>query len=141
MSDGSFSFEEPLDASIELTPPIDTVFMLLVFFIMATTFSKPVLEVALQNADGAAVREAKQEPLTISITEEGHIFNGDKEISLDDLDGFIRSRPKEEAIIFNVDKEAPFGVFVTTLDTAKKHGKEHFAITAAPPSAKTDRNK
>ena len=140
MSDSSFSFEEPLDASIDLTPLIDTVFMLLVFFIMATTFSQPVIEVALQNAEGTAVREEKKEPLTISITEEGVIYSQDKQIPPEALEEFIRARPKDEAIIFNVDKAAPFGVFVTTLDTAKKYGKEQFAITAAPP-AKSGRDK
>ena len=35
------------DASIDLTPVIDVIFMLLIFFIMTTTFSKPVLDIVL----------------------------------------------------------------------------------------------
>ena len=37
------------DASIDLTPVIDVIFMLLIFFIMTTTFSKPVLDIVLSG--------------------------------------------------------------------------------------------
>ena len=39
------------DASIDLTPVIDVIFMLLIFFIMTTTFSKPVLDIVLPASD------------------------------------------------------------------------------------------
>ena len=38
------------DAGIDLTPLIDVVFMLLVFFIMTTTFSRPVLVIVLPKS-------------------------------------------------------------------------------------------
>ncbi len=128
----SFSFDDAPDVSIDLTPLIDTVFMLLIFFIMATSFSKPVLEVALQEAKGAVVQEQQQEPLTITITKEGRIVCNDQELAVEDMDAFMAARPKEEALLFRVDKSAPFGVFVATLDAAKKYGKENFAIVAEP---------
>ena len=39
--------DDDFDAGIDLTPLIDVVFMLLLFFILAATFSPPVLQVAL----------------------------------------------------------------------------------------------
>ena len=126
----SFSFDDGPDVSIDLTPLIDTVFMLLIFFIMATSFSKPVLEVALQEAKGAVVQEQQREPLTITITKEGRIVCNDQELAVEDMDAFMAARPKEEGLLFRVDKGAPFGVFVATLDAAKKYGKENFAIVA-----------
>ncbi len=127
----AFSFEDP-DAGIDLTPLVDTVFMLLIFFIMATTFSKPVLEVALQEAKGAVVVNDRTEPMTITITLEGRILVGEEEIALEALEAFFATRPKEEGLLFNVDKKAPFGVFVAAVDIAKKQGKENFAIVTAP---------
>lgn len=41
------------DASIDLTPVIDVIFMLLIFFIMTTTFSKPVLDIVLPASETA----------------------------------------------------------------------------------------
>lgn len=126
----SFSFEDELDSSIDLTPLIDTVFMLLIFFIMATTFSKPVLEVALQEAKGAMAHESTLEPLTITITSDGRLLCNEQDVLPSLLDAFMQERPKGEAIVFRVDKQAPFGVFVTALDVAKKYGKENIAIEA-----------
>lgn len=124
-------YNEPLETSLDLTPLIDTVFMLLVFFIMATTFAKPVLEVVLQNAEGAAIQEVKTEPLVITITENGLFYLGDLAVSLDDLEKIVVAGDKEQGIIFNVDKKAPFGPFVQTIELAKKYGKESFAINTA----------
>lgn len=132
--DSTFSFDEPLDANIDLTPIIDTIFLLLIFFIMATTFSKPVLEVALQSASGAAVRQEPEEKLTISITQDGKIIYDEAEIAPEAFDAFMSGRPKTEQMVFNVDKGAPFGAFVLVLDAAKKYGKANFAINATTPA-------
>ncbi len=128
----SFSLDDDVDIQIDLTPLIDTVFLLLIFFIMAASFSKPVLDVVLQEAKGAVVQEKQSDPLTVTITKEGRILFGEQEVAPDEIDAFITTRPKEEALIFQVDKEAPFGLFVTALDAAKKNGKENFAIITAP---------
>ncbi|MDY0391710.1 MAG: biopolymer transporter ExbD [Desulfobulbus oligotrophicus] len=127
----TFSFEDEIDANIDLTPLIDTVFMLLIFFIMATSFSKPVLEVALQEAQGAVVQEREEEPLTITVTGDGRIMCNDEETSLEDFESVIAARPEGEAVVFNVDKTANFGIFVRLLDIAKKNGQTDFAIITA----------
>ena len=45
------------DASIDLTPVIDVIFMLLIFFIMTTTFSKPVLDIVLPASETAELQQ------------------------------------------------------------------------------------
>ena len=50
--------EEP---SIDLTPLIDTIFMLLIFFIMTTTFSRPVLDIVLPASSEAEASSEKRE--------------------------------------------------------------------------------
>lgn len=119
------------DANLDLTPLIDTVFMLLIFFIMATTFSKPVLEVALQGAQSAAVQESGKQHITITITKDGALWCDENTIPIEHLDTFMSARPQGEQITFNVDKGAPFGVFVQALDAAKKHGKDNCTINTA----------
>lgn len=131
MSD-PYSFDEMPDANIDLTPLIDTVFMLLIFFIMATTFSQPLLEVALQEAKGSQVQEQKAELVTITITATGEIFCNDKSIKLEEIESFIIALTNDSNINFNVDKAAPFGLFVQILDVVKQHGKNKFSITTLP---------
>ena len=124
------SFEEDPDVSLDLTPLIDTVFMLLIFFIMATTFSKPVLEVALAKADSAGAREIEKEKLTVTITQEGHILFDDVNVEPEEVAARMEPLPRGAFIIFNVDKGAPFGVFVQVLDAAKGQQRSEFVINA-----------
>lgn len=123
-------FEEP-EAALDLTPLIDTVFLLLIFFIMATTFSKPVLEVALAKADSASVREAAKDKLTVTITEQGGILFDDEPVEEKDIAARMADLPPEAPIVFNVDKGAPFGLFVQVLDVAKGQRRSDFVINAS----------
>ena len=46
--------EEP---RVDLTPLIDVIFMLVIFFVMTMTFSKPVLDVVLPAAQNSEVKK------------------------------------------------------------------------------------
>lgn len=130
------SFEEEPEASLDLTPLIDTVFMLLIFFIMATTFSKPVLEVALAKADSASAREAVKDKLVVTITAEGTVLFDDEPVGEAEAATRMAPLPREAPIVFNVDKDAPFGLFVRILDVAKGQRRSDFVINAGPPERK-----
>lgn len=49
-----FSFEDD-DLSLDLTPLIDVIFMLVIFFVLTTTFSKPVIDMILPKSTSAVV--------------------------------------------------------------------------------------
>ena len=55
--------EEP---RVDLTPLIDVIFMLVIFFVMTMTFSKPVLDVVLPAAQNSEVRKKAAE-LVLSV--------------------------------------------------------------------------
>lgn len=124
----SSGFGEDFDVHVDLTPLIDTVFLLLIFFIMATTFTKPILEVALQESEGSVAQDQQKKTLTITIDKDGNILCEEQKLTLETFEAFIAARPKEEAIVFNADKKAHFGLFVQVVDIAKRHGKTDFAI-------------
>lgn len=120
--------EEP---HIDLTPLIDAVFLLLIFFIMAATFSKPVLEVALAQADSAASREMPPERLTVTIDQAGDIYFEDELVELAAVPESLGAYPAETHIIFNIDRDAPFGTFVRVLDAAKTQRRNNFVINSS----------
>jgi len=122
------SFEDDLDASLDLTPLIDTVFILLIFFILTTTFSKPMLEVFLPKADSAAVKELNQEKLTVTVTEDNRIFFENDPVAPEEIAARLEKLSKDATIVFNVDKGAHFGLFVRILDTARSQGQSNFFI-------------
>jgi biopolymer transport protein ExbD len=122
------SFEDDLDASLDLTPLIDTVFILLLFFILTTTFSRPMLEVILPKADSAGVKELNQEKLTVTITEDSRIFFEGDAVAPEEVAARLEKLSADAAIVFNIDKGASFGLFVQILDTAKSRGQSNFFI-------------
>ncbi len=115
------------DLALDLTPLIDVIFMLLIFFIMTTTFSKPVVDIILPSAEHTE-EAVKQEELVISLTAEGGYFYKDNQMSIDDLDKLFKENP--EAIVnFHIDQKAPFDAFVRVIDKVKEKEGANFVIS------------
>ncbi len=110
------------DLALDLTPLIDVIFMLLVFFIMTTTFSKPVMDLVLPEAEMTEDAK-KEEEIVISITKEGAYFYKDTQISLASLTSLFEEH-KLSTINFFVDKDAPFEAFIQAIDRAKARDKD-----------------
>ncbi len=115
------------DLSIDLTPLIDVIFMLLVFFIMTTTFSKPIMEIVLPTAEFTEELENKDQ-LVLSVTKEGAFFYRDTQMTLQGIVELFEKHP-DSTVNFYVDKEAPFEAFVQVIDKAKAREGGNFVIS------------
>ena len=82
-------FEE--EDSIDITPLIDCVFMLLVFFIMTTTFSKPVLDIILPKSEMAARLSERPREIVVSVREDGRLYHNQEEVAKEELVALQRS--------------------------------------------------
>ena len=132
-----FDFGLDDDVSIDLTPLIDVVFMLLIFFIMTTTFSKPVLDIILPVSETAEQPAERVPELVISINGEGKIFHADTELSRQDLPALLDSREGDLLNLF-VDEKAPFEAFVAIVDIAKTKRGGRFVISTQSPHQSPD---
>ncbi len=115
------------DLSIDLTPLIDVIFMLLVFFIMTTTFSKPVLEILLPQAQNTDAGK-KQEEIIISVDAEGQFFYNTELVDLATISALIDKHP-EATLNLYIDKKTPFEAFVHIVDKAKAREGGKFVIS------------
>ena len=131
-----YDFDLDQDAGIDLTPLIDVIFMLLIFFIMTTTFSKPVLDIVLPASDAAVPQAERKTELIITITAEGTIFHGEQEVDKDALNALLDSRTDDLLNLF-VDEKAPFEAFVSVVDIAKTKRGGHFVISTQPSAGDT----
>ena len=129
MSSG-FDILDSDNESIELTPIIDVLFLLLTFFILAATFAAPSIDVTLAEADSASAVQSQVERITFSIDAEGTLHYEKNPIAVEDIDALLFDKPLDIAIIFNVDADAPFNAFVATLDRVKVSGYHNFMINA-----------
>lgn len=121
--------EEP---QLNLTPLIDVVFLLLIFFMVSTTFDKQAeLSIDLPEADGKPVKVVKEFKIEIAIDGQGHYFVNQRRLKEDSLKTLKRAIEitkadhKAPQIIISSDKNTPYQAFITAMDAAKQLGLEH----------------
>lgn len=116
------------DTSIDITPVIDVIFMLLIFFIMTTTFSRPVLDIMLPSAETSSDSQQKGAEMIISVKADGSVIHEDRVLDKAGLTALLSSRTEDLLNLF-VDEKAPFEAFVSIIDIARKHRDGRFVIS------------
>jgi len=123
---------------INLTPLIDIVFLLLIFFMVSTTF----VESRGLNVDlpSASAKPLLKEPKTITITvnDKGDAFIGSKEVSLEKLKSTFASykdSAKQVTVVIRADKRVAHGKVVRIMDLAAVQGLTKLAIATTSESS------
>jgi len=122
--------------SMDLTPLIDVVFLLLVFFLVTSAFKKDELALLLKlpkTEQGAASNEKKVEELTIELSNDAVAVNG-KKSSMEDLPLAIKAASKQTLVNLRVDGEVQYQRLVKVLDLLQLHKLENISLI-------TDKNK
>lgn len=105
---------------------IDIFCVLLIFFIVVTTFRKsmPAINITLPEAkEGVAISQT--EPLIISVTGEEKILLNSREIPSAELNAALMKLGKQSprpALAMQADKKAPFGLIIKVMDATKAAG-------------------
>lgn len=121
-----FSFEDD-DLSLDLTPLIDVIFMLVIFFVLTTTFSKPVIDMVLPKSTSAVV-DTNHKYISIVIDKVGDYYFDNKKISLSEIRALLDEK-NELPLNIVADQDAPFKSFVGIVDIAKIKRKGRFVIS------------
>lgn len=126
---------QPVRPHLDTTPMTDMVFLLLVFFMLSSTFIvEPGIKVNLPKAKTAEVSPEKNVIITIAGPEK--IYLGDKLLSLDNLPAQLQLAlfgRREKTVVIKADKKVEYGVVVQVLDIVRQAGAEHLAIAAEKP--------
>ena len=116
-------------AAVDLTPIVDTVFNLLIFFALSLNFAATSGGINVRLPKAATAEPIKAEQLTISLTKDDKLYLNDKTISLDELSKTLeRNQNKESLVIIRADNAVPHGRVVEVMDMAKTHGFSRLAI-------------
>ncbi len=110
---------------LNMAPMIDVVFLLLIFFIVASTLNVKEVETMISLPDTETVKKQRQTEIVIAITEEGKTYIEGKEISLKKLKNFLEARLEQNKqnnrdISIYADKEVTFQKVVKVMDIVKK---------------------
>lgn len=119
---------------VNLTALIDVVFLLLIFFMVTTTFDRHAkLKVSLPEASTKAAQQ-QLEPLVLSIDAKGNYFINDRQVvnkSLDTLKQAIQKTigdDKDTAMILRADANTPHQAVVRAMDAASQLGLTKLSI-------------
>ncbi len=105
---------------INISPMIDMVFILLIFFIVTTVFvEEEGLDVNKPSPGGA--NNLDNETVVFHITKSGSVLYEGKEIGLSGVRATVRNKMQREVLplILEVESEAPSGLMVRVMDEAK----------------------
>lgn len=109
--------------SIEMTPLVDVVFLLLIFFLLTATYINPSMDLSLPKSETAEFDDHFN-PYTIEIAQDGTFTINQIPSTIEDLTKI----PVGSDVLLLEDKAGPYGVFVEVLDTLRKSGLTKISI-------------
>ena len=107
-----FRTESEENFSLDLTPLVDVVFLLLIFFMVSTVFIdfKRQMDISLPSSKSSAPSEVL-EPVKVELTVDRQIFLNGEKINLEEFESTLSkiSVSKKKSAIIRADKNLPYG--------------------------------
>jgi biopolymer transport protein ExbD len=129
--------EDSSEAGIDLSPMIDCVFILLIFFIVTTTFVEET-GVEVDKPQAASAVQLEKTSLLIALTATGQVVYGGREIGVNGVQPLVRRELQKENIpvIIQADKASQSGLLVRIIDEAKLAGATKVSVASAAGAAR-----
>jgi biopolymer transport protein ExbD len=120
--------------ALDLTPLIDVVLMLVIFFMLTTTFVVGT-GINVDLPQGQAVQQPRESDAVITMTKEGRLYFQDERVSLEKLRSALEQTFRQQPgvrLVIRADTQVQHGQVVEIMDIAKLIGIEKLAIATAP---------
>jgi len=120
------------ESEVNVTPMLDVVFIMLIFFIVTASFVK---EAGIQ-IDRPVAAESQPKPrgnILIAISQSGEVWVQKRRIEPDQVRSNVErllSETPEASVVIQADRRSKNGVFVKVFDQAKQAGVREVAISA-----------
>lgn len=123
------------DSDFDMTPMLDVVFIMLIFFIVTSSFVKES-GIDINRPDASTATFKEQGNILIAISAENDIWIDKRKIDVRAVRANIERLHMENpqgAVVVQADKSSRNGVLVQVLDQIKLAGVNNVALAATPP--------
>ena len=122
---GSRKTRKPTDlAKLEMTPMIDVVFQLVIFFMLSSTLiTRTGLDLDLPDARSS--RDTVTSSVVLTVVSRDEVYLGDQRYTLTELEAVLaaeREEYRDRAISIEADSSLPYGTMIAVLDVLRLNG-------------------
>ena len=123
--------KEKKNIEINVAPLIDIVFLLLIFFMLASEFTDfKTIDMVSPSQKNKEINKSDL-PIIIELSENGNININSKEVKFNELPGIINKKlnnKKDNKVIVSTPTETKVNVLIKVVDTIRKLGIENIAL-------------
>jgi biopolymer transport protein ExbD len=120
---------------INLTPLIDVLFILIIFFTVSSTFlEQPGIELKLPEAESSESHTAQK--VIVYIDNENNLFLNDDPVELENVAQSVEaliSAQTDKSVVLHADEEVPHGIIIRIMDLLRKQGIYKIIISTSKP--------
>ena len=120
------------EAGIDLTPMLDIVFIMLIFFIVTSSFIKES-GISVERPSAASAAEQPKGNILIAVSADGEIWIDRKQVDIRAVRSAVermRLDQPDSTVVVQADKDARSGLVIRVMDQAKLAGVEAVALAA-----------
>lgn len=121
---------ERKEAALDLMPLIDVVFLLIIFFMLTTSFRTIFQGIKVDLPTTTTKQERIEQNIIISITKDNHLYLDKSRITTSNLVSLLKKKLEGEKglVMINADKQVRHGKVVEIIDLAKQAGADRVGI-------------
>ena len=116
--------------SINITSLIDVVFMLVIFFMLSSSFNKSSIPISLPSSENS-IQSSDTESIRVTISKENIIFLNDSITSIKNLSSesqkLLTSLSTRNAVLYS-DENVSLGFMISVIDELTKSGIENVSV-------------
>ena len=126
-----------LGKGLEMTPMIDIVFLLMIFFLVASKLDEAdrAIDVVLPQAAAAKPLTTRPLEFVINIDRAGNYFAGARPVRLDELKDLLvqtaADNPARQTVVVRADEEVAHKLVVAAMDACVQAGIDDYQVQAA----------
>ncbi len=131
-----FAVRKKRAPSIIIVSLVDILVILLIFFVVSTTFKtdQPEVQINLPESKVAEAAPSQLERAILSVTEDDEVKLDGKPVEIDALEQAVRDLPptRKSSLAMQADKKASFGTIIKVMDALKLAGVKNIPTATKP---------